>query len=461
MPRTTRNGQTRRLLRWCFGSIVALLMLAQAIGYFQWHEVRPNVDLIGRNALESVALINRMGMDIQRQRILIARHIFEHEQSQMKVVEAQIDAVRSDYAVAARAYAPLATFPGEGLAWAQLIQDVAVAEQRSFVAIQLSRADRDAEATQKMVDAEPAFDAIDRDLAVIIAINRAAANHANDKIDGLLRDVLGLRLFLTVGIIVLTVVIGIWGSRMISRTEQRLILQAAALENRNRELDAFAGRVSHDLRGPLNTISLAASMLSERAPPGDSTPGILRRGVNQMASLVEDLLALSRLGAPMVGVSTLTAPVAASIKDDLGPIVKEVGGSLFVDVEPATVRCSEGLLRQVLWNLGENAVKYRRPNVAPHVELLGRVTQRGYQFQVSDNGAGMSADDARHAFEPFFRGQHDRAIPGTGLGLAIVRRIVEASGGTVSLDSRLGQGTTFVIELPLARSSEARIARSQ
>jgi signal transduction histidine kinase len=129
--------------------------------------------------------------------------------------------------------------------------------------------------------------------------------------------------------------------------------------------------------------------------------------------------------------------------------VKEAGGELLVDVEPARVRCSEGLLRQVLWNLGENAVKYRRHSVTPRIELVGRGAGATYQFRVSDNGAGMSAEDARRAFEPFYRGAQTGEAPGTGLGLAIVKRVIQAAGGALTVDSKPGQGSTFRFTLPL------------
>ena len=443
------DSRTKKFLLWSFGGIIVLLTVAQVLMNLQWHAVPTELELITANSLTSIRLVERMGSDVERERGLIGRHIFEQVGGSMDAIESAIEVVRSELVSDAKTYAPLATLPDEASAWRKMSDDIAVEQKQTAAALQLSRANRDVEANKVMIAAEPFFDAVDRDVTNIVEINQGEAFLATARISKQLKDALHIRFVVLLTVIMATLFIGLAVTRMIARTERRLILQAAALENRNRELDAFAGRVSHDLRGPLNTISLAASMLAERAPPGDSTPGILRRGVNQMASLVDDLLALSRLGVPTVGASALTVPVAASIKDDLGPLVNEVGGSLRVDVEPASVRCSEGLLRQVLWNIGENAVKYRRPNVTPNIELLGRCTARGYQFRISDNGAGMSADDVRHAFEPFFRGEHNRAIPGTGLGLAIVRRIIEASGGTVSIDSRIGQGTTFVIELPL------------
>jgi signal transduction histidine kinase len=108
-----------------------------------------------------------------------------------------------------------------------------------------------------------------------------------------------------------------------------------------------------------------------------------------------------------------------------------------------------------LWNLGENAVKYRRPEVQLLVQIRGRATPNAYELSVSDNGMGMSPSVARQAFQPFFRGKQTASTPGTGLGLSVVKRVIEASGGTVSIDSEPGRGTTFKIQLPLPAGKAA------
>jgi signal transduction histidine kinase len=206
--------------------------------------------------------------------------------------------------------------------------------------------------------------------------------------------------------------------------------------------------VAHDLGNPLNTVNLATAKLAHEAPQADATLAIVRRGVARMRTLINDLLTLSRIDAQPPDAVSETAVVARSIESDLSTKVTDVHGTLRVAVESARVHCTEGLLREVLWNLGENAVKYRRPEVPLELEVTGRA-DHGYEFRVSDNGAGMPPDEVRHAFEPFFRGTQMQSMPGTGLGLAIVKRVVEVSGGTVSIESAVGRGTTVVVKLPL------------
>ena len=109
----------------------------------------------------------------------------------------------------------------------------------------------------------------------------------------------------------------------------------------------------------------------------------------------------------------------------------------------------EGLLTEALANLADNALKYRRPDAPPRITISGRGNGRRYELRVADNGIGMSPDERRQAFSPFYRALRDREVHGTGLGLSIVKRIAEANGGEVAVESTLGEGTTFVIRLLL------------
>jgi signal transduction histidine kinase len=222
------------------------------------------------------------------------------------------------------------------------------------------------------------------------------------------------------------------------------------LAEQNRELDAFAGRVAHDLRGPLTTVTLAAGRLAERSPDESSTNAILRRGVNRMEQLIRDLLTLSRVDGQSETAAADPALVAAQVADDLGEPLAEAGGTLDMAVDPSSVHCSDGLLRDVLWNLVENAIKYRGEE-APAIRVEGHRVGAEYELRVRDNGIGMSADEARHAFDAFYRGlRAPREVTGTGLGLSIVKRIVDVCGGRISVESKVDHGTTFIVELPLA-----------
>src|SRR5262249_13868638 len=162
-----------------------------------------------------------------------------------------------------------------------------------------------------------------------------------------------------------------------------------------------------------------------------------------------DLLALSRISTQTVGTICQMTDVATHAQEDLASKVEAVSGVLQIDMDPATIAANKGLIRQVLWNLGENAIKYRRQDVPLRLEITGRTTRDSYELTVSDNGSGMSPSVARQAFEPFFRGMETESAPGTGLGLSVVKRVVEVSGGTILVDSEVGRGTTFRIRFPI------------
>jgi len=446
----TASRRTKYVLAGAFSAIALLLVASQILTHLHAQAVESSIDLITNDAMVSIDLIGRMSVDLQREHILIGRHVDEHDPEAIARIERQIGDVRADFVRAADEYDRYPEFAGEAPLRSALRIDVAASDQLEDVALAFSRRNADADANASLAAAEPVFEVVSRDLANLRQLNREAAAETRAKVDNLQDQVTLVRLVLAIAIIGIIGVVGVLATRSISRTEQELHEKTLALETRNRELDAFSGRVSHDLRGPLNTIKLASSMLGEQRTVEKPTVAIMHRAVTQMTDLVNDLLQLSRAGAPPADAVAHTEPVAVALESDLAPLVQEAGGRLRVDLEPAAVCCSESLLREVLWNLGENAVKYHRPDVPPSVELVGRAAWGRYRLRVIDNGRGMTRDESSHAFEPFFRGARMRDVPGTGLGLAIVRRVIEASGGSVAVESQPDHGTTFTLELPLA-----------
>jgi signal transduction histidine kinase len=430
-----------------FGVIAVLLGCLQVIEFYEASQVQTAIEVIQRDALVSVRMVDRVAMDVLREQIFVGEHIFEKDAAKMAKIEPLIAAARADYVATARAYSPLTRFSGEAFAWHELTADVAAAQAAENAALARSRQNRDVEASAMMAQTKQLFDKIDQDATTLVDINERAAEMAARRATDRHRFDSLVQLLVTAGILVLVVLGGMWITRIVLRGQRDLELANVELENRNRELDAFAGRIAHDLRSPLNTINLSVEMLGLTVPAAKPMSASVMRGVTRIARLIDDLLVLSRVGV-MPRTTSRTDPIAASLEDDLGRLVAEHAGSLRIELQPAEVWVSEALLRQVLWNLGENAVKYRRADAAPTLAIEGRIAGGHYVIRVADNGLGMSEEDAQHAFEPFYRSEHTSSIAGTGLGLAIVRRIVEASGGRIALDTRLGHGTTFTITLP-------------
>ncbi|MBS2027618.1 MAG: MCP four helix bundle domain-containing protein [Deltaproteobacteria bacterium] len=446
-----RLRPTRRLV--LYGPpilIVLFIVTTNLIDYVQWRRVREVVAHVNGDSLESIRLVQHMTANIERQRDLVERHIVEQDSAVMASIERELVATRADFDDTARAYGPIAVSRGEPEAFAQLRRDVEHASTQLDSVLRLSRQNLAGAEREELITVEPIFDAIDRDATTLLQINQTDAKEGTDQLQKLEGDAMTQRLTLAALTALVALASGFSVARRIERKEEERRQFAEALVVRNRELDAFAGRVAHDLRGPLSVVSMAATKLEGERPADSGIFALLRRGVGRMEALIADLLALSRVDAQTPKGVAQVADVVDAVRVDLAPSIQTVKGRLEVDVEPAAVGCSDGLLRQVLWNLGENAVKYRRVEVPLEMAIKGRVHGRRYRLWVQDNGTGMSPAEARQVFEPLFRAEGVQSLPGTGLGLSIVKRIVEAAGGSVGVDAAAGRGSTFWVELPLA-----------
>ena len=432
-------------------ALIGVFVISDAVALASMRAVLKSDRVIVGDALESINLVTRLDGDIDQERLVIDARIFETDPSEAKRLEQQLTDLDRNFDAAAEEYAPLTTFPGEREIWQRVRGQVEALKQPLHRALDLSRQHQEQAALAQMHHLQSAFEGIDHEIDDLVAINRHEASRQVDAMARHQRRALFLMVLLSIAGVTIALLLAVVLGRTIRRRERENTALTRALEDRNRELDSFSGRVAHDLRGPLTVVHLATSRLVERQTSAElGTIAMLERGVRRMDSLIQDLLALSRIGSELRGTTCDPSAVAESLADELRPQLENEGGGLDLDVEPRNVACTEGLLRQALWNILSNALKYRRPDVAPKVEVRGRVEDGQYVLQLSDNGMGMSPTDAQHAFEPFYRAERSQSQAGTGLGLAIVKRIIEAHGGTVRLESSVAVGTTFIITLRLA-----------
>jgi signal transduction histidine kinase len=233
----------------------------------------------------------------------------------------------------------------------------------------------------------------------------------------------------------------------------------AAAEAANRLKDEFLATVSHELRTPLTAIAGWAHML--RHPGLDEATArrgleTIERNAQAQAQLVEDLLDVSRVIAGKLRLTIapvdLAAVVGAAI-DSVRLAAESKGIRLEVTLGPAARHVSgdAGRLQQVIWNRLANAIKFTDAGGSVCVRL--KRAARDAEVVVSDDGCGIDADFLPHIFERFRQADATttRRHGGLGLGLAIARHLVELHGGTVRAESAgEGQGSTFVIRLPLA-----------
>ena len=243
--------------------------------------------------------------------------------------------------------------------------------------------------------------------------------------------------------------------------EQRVQDRTAELRKLNAELDSFAYSISHDLKSPLRAIDGFTQLLSERLEGrlDEDERKLMARvlgSTHRMATLMADLLALARVSQlPMkrerINLSQLADEVFTQAQK------REPRLKVRWRVEPGVY--AEGdreLLRTVLMQLIENAVKYTRDQAEPLIEFgqiggRSRANDGMRQFFVRDNGAGFSMEHADKLFKPFQRLHMPSAgFEGTGIGLATVRRIVERHGGTIEGNAEVNRGAEFRFSLDAA-----------
>ncbi len=444
-----------RGLWWSFIVIVAAFVLGNIVSIYEMRKSQMQVRLISRHAATNIELVARLSRDLDQQRFLVDHHIFEKQTIDMIRIESKLADVHSDIAAAVRSYESIDDGDDERAVWQELVAEITAIEPGIADVVSASRGNRDADAQAQLDVIDARFQAINRSANRLLDLNRRRANQEVSQVRALQLRAVTFLAVLTVVWTAFALLTARRAIRLITQRELQKNHAMALLEERNRELDAFAGRVAHDLRGPLTAISLATSARAKTAALEERNKAILRRGVARMEGMIQDLLTLSRISAQVAGATCQTTRVAALAQEDLTPIVEGASGVLIIDAAPAMVPCTEGLLRQVLWNLGENAVKYQRSAVGLLVEIHGRIIPNAYEFTISDNGNGMSSLEISHACEPFFRGKDAQSSSGSGLGLSIVKRVIEASGGSMSIDSIPGRGTTVRIRLPLAASQRA------
>ncbi|HXA14725.1 MAG TPA: ATP-binding protein [Opitutaceae bacterium] len=236
--------------------------------------------------------------------------------------------------------------------------------------------------------------------------------------------------------------------------EQRVIQRTAQLEAANAELESFSYSVSHDLRAPLRHIDGFAELLRKHAEPVIDEKGrrymkTISDSAKRLGQLIDELLVFSRMGRSELRLVDLDhdALVADVIRE--GGFQKNTTIDWRIASLPR-VHADPVLLRQVWFNLIDNAVKYSGKSPTPRIEIGCRVgpATGEHEFFVRDNGAGFDMQYADKLFGVFQRLHSVAEFEGNGIGLANVRRIVQRHGGRTWAEGRVGEGAVFYFSLP-------------
>ena len=333
------------------------------------------------------------------------------------------------------AYDRLATAPGEREEWNNL---------RGLLG------DLRAAAGSARPTAELAGD-IEGSIDKLVRINGKSADESVDAIhhiheDAILADTLVGGLAFALAAMIAAI---LW--RLLGRQRLLVATHLALVEERNRDLDAFAGRAAHDLRVPLSPIRGYADLMAlNREAPVEvrEMASRIQIAVGRMARVIDDMLELARAGRAAPG-EVVPGVAVARVLEDLRDELADA--EVMTELTSDPVACAPGVLEQIIRNLLENAAKFRSRQRPLRIKIKTERQGDEIALFVEDNGVGMDPSSALHVFEPHFRAEGAREIPGHGLGLAIVERAVRALGGTCKIFASPDHGTSVVVRLPRAQ----------
>lgn len=237
--------------------------------------------------------------------------------------------------------------------------------------------------------------------------------------------------------------------------ETAIVERQQLLEAENRELDAFASRLAHELKTPLVSLKGFADLLHRQYGALLDQRGHLylervRASAGLLGEMVDGLRNLAHAGTfPETAGPVELFPVLRLVCDSLEPLVGDNGVAIELPTRGGAVRCGRAPLFQILHNLLANAIRFADPGKKLRWVRV-EVSEEGPSVHVSvvDNGLGMDEEDREGLFQPFRRGRNAEGTAGMGLGLAITRRLLHACGGRIRVTSSAGEGSRFTVSLP-------------
>jgi signal transduction histidine kinase len=447
-----------RTLLVAFGVVAAAFMISTAVAEWSDVGIRNAAEKIAQNTSPSVEHLSLLRSDLRRITLLghgdLDAALEGGPPFERKRIDTALTALERDW----NGYRALPSFPEE----AKLVPAAEEARADLSTAIaRLEQIERDPDrlAARAILQKElqPAASRLDAAVLRLIDFNAAKGGELGRTIAKLGRQSVTNAVVLDAICVVLTLIAGSLAWRLVRRT-------TALLERRADELEAFAGRVAHDVIGPLSATSLALDLLARgTASPERAARAIEsgRAGLMRTRLIADGLLAFARAGArPEPGVEADVAEVIASAIKEIAPGqgdgAREREVVVVSEVEaPGTVACNPGVLASLVSNLLRNALKYAGGVGSPRIVVRARAIadRRGdrVQIEVEDNGPGLPPELGEQVFEPYVRGSNS-GQPGIGLGLATVKRMADAHGGRVGVRSAPGAGCTFTVELPAVRA---------
>jgi len=241
--------------------------------------------------------------------------------------------------------------------------------------------------------------------------------------------------------------------RLRRRAEEDLAKKAVELARSNADLEQFAYIASHDLQEPLRMVAAYTQLIAERYrgkldDNADKFIGYACEGALRMQTLINDLLAFSRIGRTGVKAGRVNCDAAmAEVLLNLGPAIRDCGATVSYAPLPE-VLADSSQMTQVFQNLIGNAIKFRGKE-PPEILVQAEKAGQDWLFTVSDNGIGIAPESAENIFVAFQRLHTRTEYPGNGIGLSICKKIIERNGGKIWVESGMSKGSSFKFTLPI------------
>jgi signal transduction histidine kinase len=235
-------------------------------------------------------------------------------------------------------------------------------------------------------------------------------------------------------------------------SEKELTDKNAELKQSNSDLEQFAYVASHDLKEPVRMIAsysgLLLSKLKNSGPEVQEYGEYISEGVLRIQELIRDLLEYARIGHEKITLTAVdTGKVLQEALHSLKPLLQETGAIIESDAMPV-VKGNKTLLTTVFQNLIDNSIKFRNKEIKPFIEIKCQEKGNEWVFSFRDNGIGLDQQYENRIFVIFQRLHTRDEYDGSGIGLSICKKIVEFHGGSIWLESKEGDGTTFYFSLP-------------